>query len=230
MEKTPRSGRTRIQNIDAGLPVRTRIASSQVFAGWTLPPGVVRVNVDCDPPSFSSDERVSREEFSRLIEQVLPALELYASQWSTEPADVVQEAFLRLWKQSPPPEDARAWLFRVVRNLSISQLRSARRRSRPEELDAIEEAGWFEQDVGQQIDAADVTRRLQELPEELREPVIAHVWGELTFHEIGELVGASSSTVHRRYQQAMEQLRTQLRPTCPSSPTPTAVPTAVPTT
>ncbi len=190
------------------------------------------MNVVCNPPSFNSDERVSREEFSRLIEQVLPALELYARQWSREPADIVQEACLRLWKQEIAPQDARAWLFRVVRNLSISQMRTTRHRTKQEKLDAIGEAGWFEQDADQQLDAADVTRRLQELPEELREPVIAHVWGELTFHEIGELVGASASTVHRRYQQAMEQLRTQLRQPCPSSQTPTAIiaPTALPTT
>jgi RNA polymerase sigma factor (sigma-70 family) len=168
---------------------------------------------------------VSSEEFSRLIEQVLPGLELYARQWSREPADIVQEACLRLWKQEIAPQDARAWLFRVVRNLSISQLRNNARRQVRETCGSATDESWFELDPGQRLDAADVTRRLQNLPEELREPVIAHVWGELTFHEIGELVGASASTVHRRYQQAMDQLRNPLRPTCPSSPIPTAIPT-----
>jgi RNA polymerase sigma-70 factor (ECF subfamily) len=161
---------------------------------------------------------VCSEEFSRLIEQVLPGLELYARQWSREPGDIVQEAFLRLWKERIPPQDSRAWLFRVVRNLSITQLRK-QTRQRIEANNASDRECWFEPDHGQRLDAADVTRRLHELPEELREPVIAHVWGELTFHEIGELVGASASTVHRRYQQAMEQLRNELRQPCPISPT-----------
>lgn len=199
-------------------------SNSPFLAGWKLVAGVVRVNVVCDETRFSSDELVSSEEFSRLIEQVLPGLELYARQWSREPADIVQEAFLRLWKERIPPQDSRAWLFRVVRNLSISHLRKQSRR-RIEGAVAVERECWFELDHDQRLDAADVSQRLQELPEDLREPVIAHVWGELTFHEIGELVGASASTVHRRYQQAMEQLRNELRPSCPIPPTAATTPT-----
>ncbi len=163
----------------------------------------------------TADSCVSNEEFSRLIEQVLPALELYARQWSSEPADIVQEACLRLWRQSPPPDDTRAWLFRVVRNLSISQMRSNIRRKDRDESHALASDNWFHQDIEQQLDGAEVTRRLMELPIELREPVIAHLWGELTFQEIGELTGTASSTVHRRYQEAMQRLRTELNSACP---------------
>jgi RNA polymerase sigma-70 factor, ECF subfamily len=48
---------------------------------------------------------------------------------------------------------------------------------------------------------------LGELPEDQREVIVMHVWAELTFSEIGELLGVSSNTVASRYRYAMAKLR-----------------------
>jgi DNA-directed RNA polymerase specialized sigma24 family protein len=48
---------------------------------------------------------------------------------------------------------------------------------------------------------------LKQLPSTEREIVIARTWGELPFERIAELVGSSSSSVHRRYRAALLILR-----------------------
>ncbi len=55
-------------------------------------------------------------EIARLIDAHAAPLVLYARQWCDAPEDVVQEAFIKLVRQSRPPADAVAWLYRVVRN------------------------------------------------------------------------------------------------------------------
>ena len=53
-------------------------------------------------------------------------------------------------------------------------------------------------------------RQLAELPLELREVIVARLWGGLTFEEIGQVVGCSLPTAHRRYQTGLAQLRERL--------------------
>jgi DNA-directed RNA polymerase specialized sigma24 family protein len=53
-------------------------------------------------------------DFARLIDAHAAPLVLYARQWCGAPEDVVQEAFVKLVRQRRAPEDAVAWLYRVV--------------------------------------------------------------------------------------------------------------------
>ena len=56
-------------------------------------------------------------------------------------------------------------------------------------------------------DAAELELAMKTLPVDIREIVVARVWGGLTFEQISQLNGGSSSTVHRRYCEALEQLK-----------------------
>jgi len=120
----------------------------------------------------------------------------------------VQEAFVKLARQSPPPERIEPWLYRVVRNEALAAHRSASRRRQREGRASTPEA-WFAA-ADESLDAADAARRLAELPIELREVVVARIWGELTFEEIAQLVGCSLPTAHRRYQAGLTELRQRL--------------------
>ncbi len=48
-----------------------------------------------------------------------------------------------------------------------------------------------------------------------REILIARIWGERSFEEIADLVGLGTSTVYRKYQQALHTLGSRLRETDP---------------
>ena len=147
-------------------------------------------------------------------------LVLYARQWCAAPEDVVQEAFLKLVVCPRPPDNVLPWLYRVVRNAAVSAGRTDRRRRRHEAAAAAQAEPWFAADAGAEgLDAEAATAALQALPLEEREVIVAHLWGGLTFEQVGELTGVSSSTAHRRYLSALSALRERLRVPCPNRPT-----------
>jgi RNA polymerase sigma-70 factor (ECF subfamily) len=153
---------------------------------------------------------VDPDEFIRLVDRHSAALELFAAQWTTAPADVVQEAFIQLCRQDPLPERVVAWLYRVVRNGAISAARSEGRRRRHEATAAGLAASCFEPSPDAAFDAAVATEALQHLPESEREVIVAHVWGGLSFEQIADAFETSSSTAHRRYQAGLAALRERL--------------------
>jgi RNA polymerase sigma-70 factor (ECF subfamily) len=150
----------------------------------------------------------------RLLDRHAAALVLYARQWCAAPEDVVQEAFVKLSAVRPPPDNAVAWLYRVVRNAALDAARSELRRRRHEAEAAGRRPAWFVPVYGADLDADAVASALDHLPGDQRETVVAHLWGSLTFDQIGELSGVSSSTAHRRYVAALTTLRERLNVPC----------------
>jgi RNA polymerase sigma-70 factor (ECF subfamily) len=151
-------------------------------------------------------------DLGRLYRQHAPALRLYARQWPGCADDVVQDAFVALARQSRPPEQVVAWLYRVVRNAAIAAERSAKRRREREGVARLPEA-WFAPS-DDRLDAADAAHALAELPLETREVIVARLWGGLTFDEVAKLVGCSLPTAHRRYHAGLAELRTRLESPC----------------
>jgi RNA polymerase sigma-70 factor (ECF subfamily) len=137
-----------------------------------------------------------------------PALLLYARQWCSSGEDVVQEAFVKLARQVPPPIRVLPWLYRVVRNEALLAARTDRRRRRREERASVGEV-WFAP-IADRLDALVATRLLRELALELREVIVAKVWGGLTFEEIASLASCSLATAQRRYQAGLAELKERL--------------------
>jgi RNA polymerase sigma-70 factor (ECF subfamily) len=158
---------------------------------------------------------MSPEEFARLLDIHAPPLMLYARQWCAAPEDVVQDAFLELVVLRPPPRDVVAWLYRVVRNKAIDVARTSQRRARREAVVA-RSARWFVEPAVEGLDAEAAVAALERLPPEQREAIVASLWGELTFEQIGQLAGCSASTAFRRYTAGIEALRSILGVSCPS--------------
>lgn len=150
-----------------------------------------------------------------LIDTHAAALALCARQWCAEPEDVVQEAFMKLVRQRQPPNDAVAWLYRVVRNAAIDAGKTARRR-RNRESTAARPERWFVESEIEGLDAAAAVVALEKLEGELREVIVARLWGGLSFEQVAEVMGCSSSSAFRRYSAGIEQLRKELRVPCPT--------------
>jgi RNA polymerase sigma-70 factor (ECF subfamily) len=145
----------------------------------------------------------------QLLDENVRALTLFARQWDTvslgtNAEDIVQEAFLRLLQESPFPKSPKAWLFRVVRNLSIDL---SRRKKEIQKNDLTNH--WFDHNHNNNNNnlTKDLTEGLQLLPQEVREIIVAKIWGNLKFHEIAELTNRPVSSVHHDYQQGINQLR-----------------------
>src|SRR5262249_44298183 len=157
------------------------------------------------------------DELGRLIDRHAAALELYARQWCDTPEDVVQEAFLKLAGQGGLPDKPAAWLFRGVRKGAINASTAPRARRRPES-GAAEGRTWFPAERHaphpDALDPESATAELQALPLEQREVIVGHLWGGLTFEQIAQITGISSSTAHRQYCAGLSTLRERLGVSC----------------
>jgi RNA polymerase sigma factor (sigma-70 family) len=148
-----------------------------------------------------------------LIQNHAAALALFARQWCDCPEDVVQDGFCKL-ATSSAPDDPVAWLYRVVRNAAIDAGRSTRRRAKREQV-AARSVRWFAESEIDGLDAETAVATLKSLAAEMREVIVARLWGGLTLEQIAIAAGCSVSTTHRRYEAGIAALRERLGVTCP---------------
>ena len=163
--------------------------------------------------------RINPKQLKRLITDHGPALTFYARQWTNWPDDVVQEAFVQLIRLEQAPDSAVAWLFGTVRRLALFAARTEKRRSKQEHQAARDSVvrhavsmqdSWYTTVEGDQQEIEQMMDRLDDLPEEQREVVVARIWSGLSFEQIGQLIGVSSSSAHRRYLKALANLRSAM--------------------
>ncbi len=159
---------------------------------------------------------MTARQLAELIDEHAPALVLFARQWCSTPEDVVQDSFCKLASQRTMPDDAVAWLYRVVRNGALDAAKADRRRQRREAA-AASSMPWFEEVAIEGLDAANAVAALEALPAEQREVIVARLWSGLTLQEIADVVGCSVSSAHRRFEAGIATLRERLGVPCPKT-------------
>jgi DNA-directed RNA polymerase specialized sigma24 family protein len=78
----------------------------------------------------------------------------------------------------------------------------------------VAEVNWFDCQTltsEQRLEAKEVTAALQSLPSPEREVIVMHIWGEMTFESIAEVVGGSTAKAHRAFARGLASLRQQFR-------------------
>lgn len=130
-----------------------------------------------------------------------------------EARDLVQQTFLQLHRARHdfrPDGKLRPWLFTIAMNLKREHLRRLRRRPEAElVLDGARDPSTpGDQDRREAAQA--VARALERLSPLQREVIELHYFGELSFPEIAETLGSTTSTVkvraHRGYKAMRETL------------------------
>ena len=129
--------------------------------------------------------------------------------------DVVQEARLRLLRQSTAPDNEDAWLFRVVTNLSLDRLREQKRRREnypgpwlPEPFPTEESADGPE-DVAELAEDLSMgfVHMLERLTPVERAVFVLREGFDLSFDDIGAALDASASSCRQRYRRAKTHLQ-----------------------
>jgi len=69
------------------------------------------------------------------------------------------------------------------------------------------DSAWFSPPDRDYAAEQNLRRALADLPDDQREVIVLHIWGELTFSEIGDLLSVSSNTAASRYRYALAKLR-----------------------
>jgi RNA polymerase sigma-70 factor, ECF subfamily len=135
-----------------------------------------------------------------------------------EAEDLVQETCLRALRgigQLRPDGNVKSWLFTILRNIWLNQLRQ--RRTAPElvGLDAEENRAYEPADAAQnplngivnKVLREQVRVAIQQLPVEFREIIILREYEELSYQEIAGLLGCPIGTVMSRLARARSRLR-----------------------
>lgn len=149
---------------------------------------------------------------SQLIEAHWGPLLVWVGPEGSIAEDIVQECFIRLSREHPVPTRPVAWLYTVARRLAINERLARTRRRRREQSSATHAVGGSS--AWKTLEARELADQLQRLDPELREIVVARVWGDLSFDEIAEATGKSKATVWRIYGLALSKLREIYGVTC----------------
>jgi RNA polymerase sigma-70 factor (ECF subfamily) len=133
--------------------------------------------------------------------------------------DVVQEAFLSLWRAGgrydPSRGSVRAWVLSAVHNRAIDlfrreSLRAARPLDENNVAERLEAPELTEVEVERRADADRVRSALHDLPEEQRKVIELSYYGGFTHQQISEMLSLPAGTVKGRMRLGLGKLRISL--------------------
>lgn len=137
----------------------------------------------------------------------------------TEAEDLVQDAFLSIWKRSasysPSRGSVRTWLLGIVHNRGVDRLRNqAAGARRQEALQGVALARQRTPDAADEavaeVMAGHVRQGLDDLPPEQGQVISLAYFGGFTHHEIAGLLELPLGTVKSRMRLGLERLRSLL--------------------
>jgi RNA polymerase sigma-70 factor (ECF subfamily) len=133
--------------------------------------------------------------------------------------DVLQDAFLSIWRSSARYDGSRGsvrtWVLGIVHHRAIDALRRTsihdRRRVGDEGIaDRVAARERTEVEAARRGEAHEVRAALDSLPAEQSRVIELAYFGGLTHAEIAEMLGAPIGTIKGRMRLGLEKLRTQL--------------------
>ena len=149
---------------------------------------------------------------------------LVLSRNRAEAEDLVQETCLRALRamgRLRPDSNVKSWLFTILRNIWLNQLRQ--RKTAP----GVVDLDWDEYVANQQVDSSkdphaafvsdlereQVRHAIQQLPVEFREVILLREYEELSYEEMAAMLQCPVGTVMSRLARARSKLRDLLLPT-----------------
>jgi RNA polymerase sigma-70 factor (ECF subfamily) len=131
--------------------------------------------------------------------------------------DIMQEAFLRLWKQWEDGEEIlnpRAWLLRVARNLAEDHAKSAFRRNGTHPPQTMNGVRSRDPQPQEHLEREETFTQLREELEQLspadREILTLRYALDYNANQIAELLGVNATAVHMRLSRARQRLQERL--------------------
>ncbi|HYF28234.1 MAG TPA: sigma-70 family RNA polymerase sigma factor [Baekduia sp.] len=135
--------------------------------------------------------------------------------------DVVQEAFLSLWRSGARYDRARGsvrtWVLGIVHNRAIDSLRRAgvhdRRRAATDDdsiAERMEAPDRTDAEAARRGEAREVRRALLTLPAEQSRVIELAYFGGFTHSEIATMLGSPIGTIKGRMRLGLEKMRVQL--------------------
>jgi RNA polymerase sigma-70 factor (ECF subfamily) len=183
--------------------------SNRTMAGFgTMPGSAVASSVSSDEGAGAAQAVLHRD-----IECVLPSLRRYARSLTYDAIDaddLVQECLARalrklhLWKVGT---DLRAWLFSILHNEYVSQIRRAARQSTAVDWSEYESTLTCAPGQIEHLEIRDLVRALISLPEEQRTAVLMIGLGKGDYYEVASACKVPVGTIRSRLSRGRKALR-----------------------
>lgn len=127
--------------------------------------------------------------------------------------DLVQEALARAIARADTFKagtNLRAWLFTILHNVHVNQVRS--RASRPDEvpMEAVESRLTTAPRQEERVEVREMMRVIEELPEEQRQVLLLVALEGLKYDEVADALGIPIGTVMSRLSRARDAVRAKL--------------------
>lgn len=170
---------------------------------------------------FTTETIASSESFGTEHIDSLYRYALVLTRSRVEAEDLVQETYVRAMEAfSRLREDSnvRGWLFTILRNLWLNELR--KHRTRPQLVEVDSDSYLVEGLVGNMRDAHEilesaedasrVRQAIDKLPSEFQEILVLREFEELSYQEIAKVLNCPAGTVMSRLGRARSKLRVLL--------------------
>jgi RNA polymerase sigma-70 factor (ECF subfamily) len=147
------------------------------------------------------------------IEAEIPRLRRYARALTRDAVaadDLVQDCLVRglakqhLWKEGT---DLRAWLFTILHNQYVNQVRRAVREGAAVAISDTEPSLTRGPDQSRRLELRDLDRAMARLPEEQRVVILLVGLEGMRYEAVAEIIGVPVGTVRSRLSRGREALR-----------------------
>lgn len=176
---------------------------------------------------LTHEEFKKQQDFRTEMMPHLDALYNFALRLTTDPTDaedLVQDTIVkafRFFNSYEKGTNAKAWLFRILKNSYINNYR--KKSKQPHQVDYDEVSTYYETVRSEQSDTTDmedimyremlddqVTRALEKLPEDFRTVVLLCDVEGFTYEEIANMLDVPIGTIRSRLHRGRNLLRTAL--------------------
>jgi len=168
-------------------------------------------------PVLQPCDMMTPDQFKTEMIGLLPRLRRFAvslTRSGPDADDLLQEACttaLQKWQQYDPSQPFDRWMFRVVRNLWISEVRKRKVRQGEGQIDA-EEAHELQTpgSAEETLTAQQVRKKVADLDEDLAQPLMLVCAEGYSYKEVSELLSIPIGTVMSRIHRARKLLVSRL--------------------
>jgi RNA polymerase sigma-70 factor, ECF subfamily len=152
-------------------------------------------------------------EFTHLLEAEFPRLRRYARALTRDASradDLVQSCLVRaitkqhLWQAGT---DLRAWLFTILHNLHVNEVRRSAREGSTLPIEEAAAALPVSSNVGGSLALRDLERAMSRLPDEQRQVILLVGLEGMHYEEVAAILGIPIGTVRSRLSRGRETLR-----------------------
>ena len=132
---------------------------------------------------------------------------------SADAEDLVQEALTRAVARADSFQagtNLRAWLFTILHNVHVNQVRSKAARPQEVDVDDVESKLVSPARQEERVELREMMRVVDELPEEQRKVLLLVALEGLKYDEVADMLGVPIGTVMSRLSRAREAVRAKL--------------------